>query len=126
MRNRKLYLARFTQKKKYCYCRKRPIVFYKIGQCWQYDANERFLFDADQYEQFDIKIMTSAWGPADKVDEWEQRLLRIREKDFWLPEMFSGITECRQFTQSDLTYLFAQFKRLSNEWYKQRVSSSIG
>ena len=121
MRNRKLYMARFTK-------RDDGFVFYKIGQCWQYDASERFLFENKQYKPFDIKIVASAWGPADEVTEWEERLLRVKEKDFWLPGKFSGITEIRQFNKSELAYLFAQFKRLSNEWYKQRkrVSSSIG
>tara|TARA_Y100000310_G_scaffold345698_1_gene468474 strand:+ start:7653 stop:8009 length:357 start_codon:yes stop_codon:yes gene_type:complete len=113
MHNRKLYLARFIR-------RKDGFTFYKIGQCWQYDASERFLFENKQYNEFNIKIMTSAWGPADKVEEWEEKFLRIKKKDFWLPGKFSGITEIRQFNQAELTYLFAQFKQLSNEWYNER------
>lgn len=94
--------------------------FYKIGQCWQYDADERFLYESEQYKDFDIKIMTSAWGPASEVDEWEEKFLDMKEKDFWLKGKFSGITEIRQFDSSELDYLFSQFKRLSNKWYKER------
>ncbi len=60
--------------------------------------------------------------PADEVEEWEDRFLRMKKKDFWLKGKFSGITEIRQFDHSELTYLFAQFKRLSNLWYKKRKS----
>ena len=119
MHNRKLYLARFKRKHD-------QLTFYKVGQCWQYDASERFLFDNKQYDEYDIKIMTSAWGPAGEVEEWEERFLRIKKKDFWLKGKFSGITEIRQFDQSELTYLFAQFKRLSNLWYESRQSKVQG
>lgn len=94
--------------------------FYKIGQCWQYDADKRFLFDSIQYDEYDIKIMTSAWGPSNEVDEWEEKFLNIRKKDFWVQGKFSGITEIRQFTADELNYLFTEFKRLSSKWYKER------
>jgi hypothetical protein len=113
MHNRKLYMARFTNKDT-------GFIFYKIGQCWQYDADERFLYENDQYEEYNIKIMTSAWGPANEVDEWEERFLNIKKKDFWLPGKFSGITEIRQFDTSELNYLFEQFKKLSSKWYDMR------
>ena len=116
MRNRKLYLARFRHKVN-------DLEFFKIGQCWQYDATERFLFESEQYEDFNIKIMTSAWGPENEVEEWEQRFLKIKDKDFWLPGKFSGITEIRKFNQAELTYLFAQFKRLSSKWYEERQAA---
>ena len=52
----------------------------------------------NQYNNYDIKIMASAWGPADEVDLWEQKLLGIKEKDFWIEEKFSGITAIRKFS----------------------------
>ena len=115
MHNRKLYLAQFTN-------RNGSFAFYKIGQCWQYDANERFLFEGEQYKEYDIKIMASAWGPADEVDLWEQKLLGIKKKDFWVKEKFSGVTEIRQFTWSEVGYIIGKLKQLSNEWYKFRQS----
>ena len=116
MHNRKLYLARFAN-------RLSDQTFYKIGQCWQYDADERFLFEKGQYNNYDIKIMASAWGPAHEVDLWEQKLLDVKKKDFWIKEKFSGVTETRQFNKGELCYIFAQFNRLSNIWYKERHSN---
>jgi hypothetical protein len=118
MKNRKLYLARFTQKES-------GDQFYKIGQCWQYDADERFLFDPAQYYNYDIKIMASAWGPADQVDEWEQNLLDIKPKDFWIKEKFSGVTELRRYNGLELTNIFNILKDLRSRWYEQRQQSKI-
>lgn len=113
MKNRKLYLARFTNKLT-------KSILYKIGQCYNYDAQERFLFDSTQYDNYDIKIMASAWGPEDEVDVWEQKLLDYKPKDFWLKEKFSGITEMRRYSKEDLNYIFTMFKKLSKNWYSQR------
>ena len=113
MKNRKLYLARFSD------CGSDQ-TFYKIGQCWQYDADERFLFEKEQYKDYDIKIMASAWGPADEVDLWEQKLLGTKKKDFWIKKKFSGVTEIRQFTWVEIGHIVSKLKQLSNEWYKLR------
>ena len=108
-------MARFTRKKD-------NFVFYKIGQCWQYDADKRFLFDSEQYNNYDIKIMASAWGPADEVDLWEQKLLDYKEKDFWINEKFSGVTEIRQFDATEVGHIIDQLQRLSGEWYDLRAA----
>ena len=113
MKNRKLYLARFTHKES-------SDQFYKIGQCYNYDAEARFLFDPDQYDNYNIKIMASAWGPADEVDLWEQKLLGTKKKDFWIKKKFSGVTEIRQFTWVEIGHIVGKLKQLSNEWYKLR------
>ena len=118
MHNRKLYLARFTD-------RSSDRTFYKIGQCWQYDADERFLFEKEQYENYDIKIMASAWGPADEVDLWEQKLLGTKKKDFWVKEKFSGVTEIRQFTRDEVGHIISKLKQLSNEWYQLRHAEVV-
>ena len=118
MKNRKLYLARFRHTES-------GDQFYKIGQCYQYDADERFLFDPDQYNNYTIKIMASAWGPADAVDIWEQKLLDIKPKDFWIKEKFSGVTELRRYNREELSDIFNTFKRLSSEWYEQRQQNKI-
>tara|TARA_Y100000310_G_scaffold332644_2_gene408620 strand:- start:378 stop:773 length:396 start_codon:yes stop_codon:yes gene_type:complete len=118
MHNRKLYLARFTRQSD-------KFTFYKIGQCWQWDANERFLFENDQYKEFDIKIMTSAWGPAAQVDIWEEKILKQKKKDFWLKGKFSGITEIRQYTYEELQDLFELFATLKTEWYRMRKAGVV-
>ena len=118
MHNRKLYLARFTS-------RSSGQTFYKIGQCWQYDADERFLFEKEQYENYDIKIMASAWGPADEVDLWEQKLLGTKKKDFWVKEKFSGVTEIRQFTWNEVRHIIGKLKQLSNQWYQLRHAGVV-
>tara|TARA_Y100000310_G_C20320079_1_gene640329 strand:+ start:344 stop:694 length:351 start_codon:yes stop_codon:yes gene_type:complete len=116
MKNRKLYLARFSG-------RTSDQTFYKIGQCWQYDADERFLFEKEQYNNYDIKIMASAWGPAGEVDLWEQKLLGTKKKDFWIKEKFSGVTEIRQFTRTEIGHIISKLRQLSNEWYQLRHKS---
>ena len=118
MKNRKLYLARFTQKES-------RDQFYKIGQCYNYDAEARFLFDPEQYDNYDIKIMASAWGPADQVDKWEQKLLDIKPKDFWIKEKFSGVTELRRYNKEELSDIFNTLKRLSSEWYERRQQAKV-
>ena len=115
-RNRKLYLARFTHKT--------GDMFYKIGQCRNYNAEDRFLHDPDQYVDYDIKIMASAWGPEDEVDAWEERLLNIKKKDFWVEGKFSGVTEIRKFDKGELSYVFNTFQMLSSKWYEERVTTS--
>ena len=112
-KNRKLYLARFKDKRT-------GEQFYKIGQCYQYNADERFKVKPDQYNNYDIKIMASAWGPADEVDLWEQKLLGIKEKDFWIEEKFSGVTEIRKFTRDEIGYIIGELKMLSGDWFEQR------
>jgi hypothetical protein len=92
MKNRKLYLAQFSG-------RTSDQTFYKIGQCWQYDADERFLFEKDL---------------------WEQKLLGTKKKDFWVKEKFSGVTEIRQFTWAEVGHIISKLKQLSNEWYTLR------
>ncbi len=113
MKNRKLYLARFKN-------RNTAQVFYKIGQCYQYDASSRFQVEPEQYEEYDIKIMASAWGPAKEVDYWEQKLLGIKPKDFWVEGKFSGITEIRQYNREELANVFDRFKHLRSKWYEER------
>ena len=116
--NRKLYFARFSS-------RSSDQTFYKIGQCWQYDADKRFLFEKEQYDNYDIKIMASAWGPADEVDLWEQKLLGTKKKDFWIKEKFSGVTEIRQFTWDEVRHIIGKLKQLSNQWYKSRHAEVV-
>ena len=118
MKNRKLYLARFIHKAS-------GDQFYKIGQCYNYDAQERFLFDPEQYHNYDIKIMASAWGPADEVDEWEQNILSIKPKDFWIKEKFSGVTELRRYNELELSDIFNILNDLSSRWYGQRKQTRV-
>ena len=113
MKNRKLYFARFTD-------RRDGQLFYKIGQCYQYDAAERFKVEPEQYNNYDIKIMASAWGPPDAVDIWEQELLGIKEKDFWVEGKFSGITEIRKFNWVEIGHIISKLKALNTAWYNIR------
>ena len=115
MKNRKLYLARFDNKNK-------AEQFYKVGQCYQYDAGERFQVEPDQYKDYDIKIMTSAWGPPEEVDIWERVMLKVKPKDFWVESKFSGVTEIRRYNKEELAQVFDMFKYLSQKWHKQRHS----
>ena len=117
MKNRKLYFARFTDKRD-------GQKFYKIGQCYQYDAAERFKVEPDQYKNYDIKIMASAWGPPAEVDLWEQELLDIKEKDFWIEGKFSGITEVRKFDADEVGDIISKLNALNTIWYKIRHKDS--
>jgi len=115
MKNRKIYFARFTDKRD-------GEVFYKIGQCYQYDAIERFKVKPEQYENYNIKIMASAWGPADEVDVQEQELLEVKKKDFWIEGKFSGITEVRKFNRNEIGYIIKRLQQLNSDWYVKRHS----
>lgn len=113
MKNRKLYLARFANKNK-------TEQFYKVGQCYQYDAEKRFQVEPEQYKDYNIKIMASAWGPEVEVDLWERVILNVKPKDFWVESKFSGVTEIRRYNKKELDKVFDIFKYLGQKWHSQR------
>lgn len=113
MEKRKLYLARFTDKKS-------GNVYYKIGYCYQYNAALRFEKSPDQYNDFVIKIITSAWGPEEDVRKWEDIILRAKPKNFWLEQKFSGITELRIYNDEEIGEVMKIFKHLRGVWGKKQ------
>ena len=114
--NRKLYLAKFKKKLT-------GQIYYKIGQCYQYDAAERFKVESEQYKDYDITIVASAWGPAEEVDKWEGIILDSKDKEFWINDNFSGVSELRVYTIQEVVKLVNAFKHLQEAWYKKRTTT---
>jgi len=112
-KNIKLYLARFTSKTDDVKS------FYKIGVTGKYDAAHRFL--DEEYNLWDIKIMTTAYGPTREVLAAEEELKLRYPKNLWLDQKIKGVTEIfvpkdYQDIQDIIEYI--KVKRI--EWYQRR------
>ena len=99
----KIYFVEFTHKQ----TQKK---FYKFGTTRYGDVMKRFSkeesirFDNDpnQYEDFNIRVLASAWNTFEEVSAQEKILLEMFPKNIWLEEYlgtpeknykFSGVTE---------------------------------
>ena len=112
-KNIKLYLARFTARVEGVKS------FYKIGVTSKYDAAERFL--DEEYNLWDIKIMTTAYGPTREVLEAEDELKLKYKKNLWLDQKIKGVTEI--FVPNDYQEIrdiieYVKQKRIS--WFQAR------
>jgi len=116
-KNIKLYLARFTARVEGIKS------FYKIGVTSKYDAAERFL--DEEYNLWDIKIMTTAYGPTREVLEAEDELKLKYKKNLWLDQKIKGVTEIfvprdKQDIQDIIEYI--KNKRIT--WYDRRANEA--
>jgi len=116
-KNIKLYLARFTSKTEDVKS------FYKIGVTGKYDAAHRFL--NEEYNLWDIKIMTTAYGPTREVLEAEEELKRMYPKNLWLDQKIKGVTEI--FVPNDYQEIrdiieYVKQKRIG--WYQARLNEA--
>jgi len=112
-KNIKLYLARFTSRVEGVES------FYKIGVTGKYDAAERFL--DEEYNLWDVKIMTTAYGPTMMVLEAEEELKLRYPKNIWIDQKIKGVTEI--FVPKDYQEIrdiieYIKVKRIS--WYQDR------
>lgn len=117
--NGKVYFARFTNKVT-------KQVFYKFGHTRSYDAMDRFTYEPEQYEKWDIKIMTTVYGPLDEMKGIEEALKAVYPKNLWLDENISGVTEIVKFDDhKDVKHIIESFKRLSTRYYQKRERERV-
>ena len=122
----KVYLVEFTHKET-------GKVFYKFGMTRHGDVMKRFskeesakfCRDADQYDDFNIRVIASAWNDYDAVAEQEKILLKKYPKNIWVEEYlgtpnkkynFSGVTECVSLSPDELSEARAYLYNLRRQW----------
>ena len=71
--------------------------------------------------------MASAWGPADEVDLWEQKLLGTKKKDFWILIEFcnSGKFLESKFSTSKLVEIFQFYFRIGINSLEPRIGNDF-
>ena len=109
--NIKLYLAQFKNKKT-------SENFYKIGITSKYDVLDRFKYD--EYNGWNIRVMSSAYGPRDEVETAEQYLLKRFPKNLWIEQKISGVTEIVQLTSPQFQECMELINEYKHKWYKER------
>jgi shikimate kinase len=120
-KNIKLYLARFTPKTEDNLHLPSSEVktFYKIGVTSKFDAAERFT--DEEYALWDVKIMTTAYGPTLKVLEEETKLLKKHPKNLWIDQKIKGVTEIfTPHSKQEINDLIKHITRKRKEWYAER------
>ena len=122
----KIYLVEFTHKE----TKKK---FYKFGMTRHGDVMKRFSKEEsrkfkrgeNQYEDFTIRVIASAWNSFDKVAEQEKILLQKFPKNIWVEEYlgtpgkeykFSGVTECVSLTDDQLKEARGYMYNLRRLW----------
>jgi hypothetical protein len=122
----KVYFVEFTHKQ----TKKK---FYKFGITKYGDVMKRFSReesikfnnDPDQYVDFNIRVIASAWSDYDKVAEQEKILLSKFPKNIWVEEYlgvtdktykFSGVTECVSLTYDQIVSARSYVYNLRKEW----------
>ena len=122
----KIYLVEFTHKQ----TQKK---FYKFGITKYGDVMKRFSkeesirFDnnPNQYEDFNIRVLASAWNDYDEVYEQEKILLNMFPKNIWLEEYlgtpeknykFSGVTEIVRMDSATVKRARDYIYNLRKEW----------
>lgn len=122
----KIYFVEFTHKD----TQKK---FYKFGYTKYGDVMKRFSQeesikfnnDPNQYADFDIRVIASAWNDFDKVAEQEKILLGRYPKNIWVEDYigvkdktykFSGVTECVSLTREQVVEARKYMYNLRSEW----------
>ena len=122
----KVYFVEFTHKE----TRKK---FYKFGITKYGDVMKRFSQeesvkfgnDPNQYADFNIRVIASAWSDFDKAAEQEKILLKRYPKNIWVEEYlgvtnktykFSGVTECVNLTNDQVIEARKYMYNLRKEW----------
>lgn len=107
--------------------------FYKFGitkygdvmKRFSKEESLRFNNDPDQYDDFNIKVIASAWSDFERVSEQEKILLKRYPKNIWVEEYlgvvdktykFSGITECVSLTRDQFIEARNYMYNLRKEW----------
>ncbi len=111
----KVYLAEFKNKSD-------GTIFYKIGYTSFKDALNRFKFDPEQYEAWNIRIIsTIICNSIVTAKLVEKILLLYNPKNFWLNEKIKGVTEIVQLPREQYLDLLTKF-RIMNEYAKETLN----
>jgi hypothetical protein len=122
----KVYLVEFTHKE----TKKK---FYKFGMTKYGDVMKRFSReesisfgrDEKQYDDFDIRVIASAWNTFEQVEQQEKFLLKKFPKNFIVEEYlgtpnkkykFSGVTECVVLDSEQLAEARKHIYGLRKRW----------
>ena len=122
----KIYFVEFTHKQS----RKK---FYKFGitkygdvmKRFSEEESIRFKNDPKQYDDFNIRVIASAWNEYEQVAEQEKILLKKYPKNIWVEEYvgtinktykFSGVTECVSLTYDQVVEARKYLYNLRKEW----------
>ena len=122
----KIYLVEFTHKQ----TQKK---FFKFGMTKYGDVMKRFSkeesirFDnnPNQYEDFNIRVLASAWNSYEEVFKQEKILLSMFPKNIWLEEYlgtpdknykFSGVTEIVRMDNATVKRARDYVYNLRKEW----------
>lgn len=109
----KLYFAEFERKSN-------GQIFQKFGHTSYNDALDRFRYDAEQYEAFDIRILATAYNHSvDKCRGAEEAFKVMFPKNLWLEEKISGVTEIVQLDYSTRNELIQMIRKLNDKWKKE-------
>lgn len=114
----KVYLAEFTNKET-------GDSFLKIGYTGYKDAMDRFRYEPEQYEKWDIRILSTAFNPSKEViEQTEEALKKKYPKNFWLPEKIVGVTEIVKLDRNTRAAAIQEVRTLNEEWKKLYVNQS--
>ena len=109
-----MYLARFTNKET------DKVDFYKFGHTSNWDAAERFKYEPEQYEKWDIKIMKTVAGPLDEMRGIEEAFKAFYPKNLWLDEKIGGVTEIVSLTKEQVNEIIQKMEFLGTKYYQKR------
>jgi hypothetical protein len=116
----KLYLAEFKDKET-------NETFLKFGFTKYKDAADRFLYEPEQYNKWDIRILCTAYNPdRSKIEKAEEYFKKKYPKNFWLEEKISGVTEIVKMTESERLYAIQEVRALNNNWKTSYLSGYKG
>lgn len=112
----KIYLAEFTDKVT-------GKTFLKIGYTGYKDAADRFRYESEQYDKWDIRILCTAYHPSKKViEETEEAFKKKYPKNFWLREKIVGVTEIVKLDNKTRYNVIQEIRQLNEEWKKIYVN----
>ena len=106
-KNGKIYLVEFTNKQNGEH-------FLKFGITSNYDVLERF--KTNDYNQWSIRPLASAYGTKEQVEEAERYFLKKYPKNFWLEEKIRGVTEIVKLDKSTRMTAIQEVRQLSSQW----------
>ena len=92
--------------------------FHKIGITHHFDVLDRF--KGSQYDDWDIRVVCSAYGPRSEVEQLEKLLLIKYPKNIWIEKKISGVTEIVNFSSGQLDEVVGIIKTFKDKWYNER------
>ena len=93
--------------------------FYKIGVTSKYDVADRFI--DEEYLHWNIKVITTAYGPTLEVLAAEDELKLKYPKNLYIEQKIKGVTEIfMPIDHQEYEDVYNYVKEKSDLWYKQR------